>query len=169
MLCSLLLCPSALYAAGQTPPDELTLNVGDIDKDGRDKIVVLKKRSVRSDTYLVGTWSQADGFKKLEPFPVRTYRGYVKDKPAMQVNADIEPGGRLYANFSVGRGHVATIDNRVISLPAGGKCTPVMSAGNKVVPVKASRVSSTPGGYLVPEQPMRRIEVCLDISAALVN
>ncbi|MCY3019573.1 MAG: Ig-like domain-containing protein [Planctomycetota bacterium] len=177
LLCSLMFSHALLYAADtplgkadlQALPDELTLNVGDVEHVGKDVALILKKRSVRSESYLVGTWSKDEGFKKLDPFPVRTYRGYVKDKPVMRVNADIEPGGRLYANISVGRGIVASIEGLKINVPAGGKCTPLMSAGNKVVPVKATRVSPTPGGYLVPPQPMRRIEAIIQIDKGLVE
>jgi len=172
MLCPLLLSQSLLCAASQVLPDELTLNVGDIEidgkKDGKDKVIVLRKRSVRSEQYVIGTWSETGGFRKLEPFPVSTYRGFVQGNPAMRVNANIEPGGILNANFSYGRGNVASITGLKISIP-GGKCTPLMSAGNKVVPVKATRVTPTPGGYLVPPQPMRRIEVILEISKGLLD
>lgn len=167
---ALLLAPlTTLRATEQAPPDELTLSVGDVKNVGTDVTLVLKKRSVRSENYVVGTWSKADGFKRLEPFPVRTYRGFVKDKPVMRVNADIEPGGVLYANISVGRGIVASIEGFKINVPAGRTCTPLMSAGNKEVPVKATRVSPTPGGYLVPPQPMRRIEAIIQIDKGLIE
>jgi len=162
ILCSLMFLQSPLYAAGQVLPDELTVNVGDIDKDGADETLVLKKRSIRSKLYKIGTWTKADGFKKIKSFPVSTYRGYVKGKPVIRVNANIEPGGMLSVNFSDGRTmlNIGNVALKKIDVPAG-KSTPLMSAGNKVIPVKATRVSPTPGGYLIPPQPMRRIEVCM--------
>ena len=162
ILCLLMLSQSPLHAAGQVLPDELTVNVGDIDKDGADEILVLTKRSVRSKLYKIGTWTKADGVKKMEPFPVSTYRGYVKGKPVIRVNANIEPGGRLNVNFSDGRTMLGISDvyQKKIDIP-GGKSTRLMSTGNKVVPLKPTRQSPTPGGYLVPPYPMRRVEVAL--------
>jgi hypothetical protein len=155
-------------AAGQVLPDELTLNAGDIDKDGKDETAVLKKRSIRSGRYLIGTWTDAEGFKKLDPFPVSTYRGYVEDDPAMRVNANIEPGGMFNANFSEGRGIVATVAGRKSEIPPG-KGTALMAAGNRVVPLKATRASPTPGGYLVPPQPMRRIRFAAEIGKGFID
>ncbi|MHC4198529.1 MAG: LamG-like jellyroll fold domain-containing protein [Planctomycetota bacterium] len=168
ILCCLLLSASPLHAAVRVLPDELTLDVGDIDEDGEAETIVLRKRSVRSERYLFGTWSEADGFRKMEPFPVSTYRGYVKGDRAMRVNASIEPGGLLNANFSEGSAIVATVTERKIGVGAG-KGTRVMSAGNKVIPLKATRVSPTPGGYLVPPQPMRRVQFAVEISKGYVE
>ena len=90
ILCLLMVSHSPLHAAGKKAlPDELTLNVGDVKNVGKDVTLVLKKRSMRSDTYLCGVWSD-NGFKKLDS-PVTTYRGYVKGDPAMRVNANIGP------------------------------------------------------------------------------
>ena len=170
ILCSLMLSQSPLYAAGQVLPDELTVNVGDIDKDGADETLVLTKRSIRSKLYKIGTWTAAKGFTRIEPFPVSTYRGYVEGKPVIRVNANVEPGGMLSVNFSDGRTllDIGPVALKKIDVPAG-KCTALMSTGNKVIPVKATRLSPTPGGYLVPPQPMRRIEVCMLIFSNYVN
>lgn len=99
---SLLLLPSMLHAAGQALPDEMTLNVGAVENVGADVTLVLRKRSVRSDDYMIGTWTP-DGFQEIEPFPVRTYRGHVEGDATLQWNANIEPGGILNANISEGR------------------------------------------------------------------
>ncbi|MHC4504206.1 MAG: Ig-like domain-containing protein, partial [Planctomycetota bacterium] len=168
ILCCLLLSASPLHAAVRVLPDELTLDVGDIDEDGEAETIVLRKRSVRSERYLFGTWSEADGFRKMEPFPVSTYRGYVKGDRAMRVNASIEPGGLLNANFSEGSAIVATVTERKIGVGAG-KGTRVMSAGNKVIPLRKTRVTPTPGGYMVPPQPMRRVKFAVEVASAYVD
>lgn len=152
---------------GQVLPDELTIKLGEVANVGTNVTVVLTKRSIRSDNYVIGTWG-AEGFKKLEPFPVSTYRGHVQGDPAMRVNANIEPGGVFNANFSDGRTIVATVWDRKIEVPHG-ESTPLMSAGNRVVPLKQTRVTPTPGGYLVPPQPMRRIQFAVEITRNYVD
>lgn len=149
--------PGAPVVAEETI--ELLVPAGEVKGVGTNVTLVLKQRSLRAEDYVVGTWSAAKGFTKLKPFPVRTYRGHVQGRPALRVNADIEPGGLLWANISAGRGYVGEISGLNVDLPAGGKSTPVMSAGNVVTPVKATRTAPTPNGYMVPPQPMRRISV----------
>ena len=158
---------SRLHAAQGVLPDEMTLKLGVVANVGTNVVVVLKKRSIRSDQYLFGKWGP-DGFKKMEPFPVTTYRGYVQGDPAMRVNANIEPGGIFNANFSDGQLIVATLWDHKIEVPAAGG-TPLMSAGNKVVPLQRTREPRTPGGYLVPPQPMRRIQFIADIFKEYVD
>ena len=163
ILCSLMLSQSPLHAAGQVLPDELTLNVGDVKNVGKDVTLVLKKRSMRSDTYLCGVWSD-NGFKKLD-FPVTTYRGCVKGDPAMRVNANIGPGELLNVNFSENRHIIARIREMKINV-GKGKSTPTMSAGNKIVSLKTIRPRAvpTPGGYMVPPYPMRRTKWSITVT-----
>jgi len=159
--------PSPVCAAGQVLPDELTLNVGDVKGVGANVTLVLTKRSMRSADYLCGVWRDGK-FSKLE-FPVSTYRGYVQGNQAVQLNANIEPGNILNVNFTAGRQHIATIRDMKIKVPetAGNKCTPFMSTGNKVVPLKSlpHRKLPTPSGCLVPPVPMRLSKWCIRIPA----
>ncbi len=142
-------------AAEQVLPDELEVQVGDVAGVGSDVTLVLTKRSMRSDDYLCGIWTDG-GFRKVT-FPVSTYRGYVQGDPAIRVTANIEPGGILNANLNAGRGHVAHIREMKIEVPAG-KSTRTMSTGNKVVPLSSlkQRRLPTPSGCLVPPVPMRQ-------------
>lgn len=159
-----LLVHTLQVAAGQILPDELIVNVGEVTGVGTNVAVVLAKRSVRSDTYAFYVQTP-EGRKRAEPFPVSTYRGYVKGDPSMRVTANIEPGGILSANFSEGRdiiGHVTKL-----SITVGtGKSTPLMIAGNKVVPMSSitTRVSPTRAGYTVPPVPMRLVRIDLDVA-----
>ena len=155
-------------SANEALPDELTLNVGSVENVGSNVVLVLKKRSVRSDDYKIGMWSP-DGFKEIDPFPVRTYRGHVEGDPTLQLNANIEPGGILNANISAGRHFVATITGLKVDV-GGGESTPLMSAGNKIVPLNEVRTRKvpTPGGYLVPPQPMRRTMLTVSLAANYV-
>jgi hypothetical protein len=158
-----MLLPSMLCAAGQILPDELTVNVGDVKGVGSNVTVVLTKRSVRSGNYKLFVQTP-EGRKRAEPFPVSTYRGYVEGEPSMRVNGNIEPGGILSANFSEGRDIIGHVTKQKIAVPAG-RCTPLMSAGNKVVPLSSitPRVSPTPGGYTVPPVPMRLIRGAVSV------
>ena len=153
-LCSLLFLPCMLAAAGQVLPDELTVPLGEVKGVGTNVTLVLAKRSMRSDNYLCGIWTD-DGFKPVT-FPVSTYRGYVQGDPAVRVTANIEPGGILNANLSAGIADIAQIRGRKIDV-GEGKSTPTMSAGNKVVPLLSlkQRTLPTPSGCLVPPVPMR--------------
>ena len=143
------------WAADVALPDELTVNVGDVAKIGTNVTVVLRKHSVRSENYLCGIWTD-DGFKKVT-FPVSTYRGHVKDDPLMHVNGNIEPGGILNLNFTENRKILGRLRGLKITVPEG-KCTPAMSSGSKIVPLASlpQRPLPTPGGYVIPEVPMRR-------------
>ena len=168
VVCSVVLLPSLAHAAGQVPPDELTVNVGDIDQDGNEETVMLQKRSIRSEKYVIGTVDDK-GFHKIEPFPVATYRGYVKDKPVIRVNANLEPGGLLSGTSSDGRDLRHGDFNELKINPGTGAGTALMSAGNTVVPLQQTRVSPTPGGYLVPPQPMRRLDLAVEINKSYVD
>ena len=154
MVGAVLIPRSPLYA-GQVLPDELTVNVGTVENVGEDVTIVLTKRSVRAENCQIVLWTD-DGFKKLD-IPVTTYRGHVEDDPLMYVNGNIEPGGFLNANFTENRMIIGRIRNMKIAVPEG-KSTRTMSTGNKVVPLASVRRRSlpTPGGYLVPEVPMRK-------------
>jgi len=142
-------------AAARELPDDLTLNVGDVDGVGTNVALVLTKRSMRATNYVCGIWTD-EGFRSVT-FPVSTYRGYVQGDPAMSVNANIEPGGIFNANIGAGRHHLALIREMKIEVP-NGKCTSFMSTGNKVVPLASlpKRQLPTPSGCLVPRVPMRR-------------
>ena len=164
VLCSLVLSASPLCAAAEALPDELTLNLGAVENVGTNVTLVLKKRSVRSDTYAL-VLHTADGPRPIDPFPVRTYRGYVKEDPLMQVNASIEPDGTFNANFSEGRGLVGQIIRQAIPIPPGNS-TRLMSAGNKVVPTDSisPRSVSAPGDRLPPRYPMRRVRFSVNVN-----
>ena len=151
-------------AAGQDLPDKLTVNVGAVENVGDNVTLALTKRSVRSDTYRLYVQTP-EGRKRAEPFPVSTYRGYVQEDPTVRVNANIEPGGILSANFSQGRDIIGHVTKQKIAVPSG-TCTPLMSAGNKVIPMSSitARVSPSPGGYTVPPVPMRLVRVALDVA-----
>lgn len=158
--------PAETAAARRELPDELNLNLGEVKDVGSDVTVVLRKRSMRAETYAVGTWSSA-GFKKLDPFPVSTYRGFVRGQPAIRVNANVEPGGIFNANFSEGSRITAGINERKIDL-GSGKGTRPASAGNKVVPLRKTRATPTPGGYTIPAQPMRRVKFAVELNSAFM-
>lgn len=155
LLCLCVSTVSEIHAAGQVLPDELTLNVGDVANVGTNVTLVLTKRSVRSAQHVYGVWSDK-GFKKME-FPVSTYRGYVQGDPALRVVANIQPGGILNAYISAGRQHVGSVEKMKIKVPQG-KCTPITSTGNKIVPLKSlpARQLPTASGCLVPRVPMRQ-------------
>jgi len=156
-----------------TLPDELTLNVGDIDDDGKDEILVLKKRSLRSATdHKLMTWDKAKGYQEINAPEVRTFRGYVQDDISMRVNANVEPGNKtLNANLSDGRG----INIRLTEVPiaiteqsntAKGKtntATAKPGNGNKVIPFVASRTVPTKNHYIIPPYNMRRLGYALTV------
>jgi hypothetical protein len=144
-----------LLAITQDLPDELTLEVGEVEKVGKNVVLVLRKRSVRAETYRFFVQTP-EGRKRAVPLPVRTYRGHVQGDTAMRVNAVLETGGFLSANFSEGRDIVDQVIRRKVAVP-GGACTPWMSSGNRVVPLSSvsRRVSPTSGGHAVPLVPMR--------------
>ena len=84
-------------------PNKLSINVGDVDADGEEEVLILKKRSIRSAThYQVFTWDKQNGYKKIKPPEVRTYRGYVQGDLGMLVNANIQADGNMNAFFSDG-------------------------------------------------------------------
>ena len=139
----------------RVPPDELTLNLGAIDNVGTNVTVVLKKRSIRSDGYLCGIWTD-NGFEKIT-YPVRTYRGYVEGDPSLRVNGSIAPGNLFSGAFSEGRLSRARITDVKVEVGTG-QATPHTGTRNREVPLDqvAARHSPTPGGYFVPQHPMRR-------------
>lgn len=147
-------------------PDNLTLNVGDIDNDGADETLVLTKRSMRSSTnHKLLTWDSTNGYQEITPPEVRTYRGYVQDDPDMRVNANIEPGN-VTMNANLSDGHNLNI--RLTAVPVtidGVDGTYDPGTGNTVVPFVEDRTAPTPNGYIVPRHHMRR----LDYAVTIVN
>jgi len=182
LICVFVAAASGVRAADNPVPDDLTLNVGEVAGVGTNVTLVLKKRSIRSDTYAL-VLETADGHRQMDPFPVRTYRGHVKDDPIVRVNANIEPSGVLNANFSEGRDLVGQIVGLKIDIPPGPslpdgsrlrqggqaaegtESTPMMSAGNSVVPWDKARErqASTRGGYRLPRYPMRRARFTVNV------
>lgn len=163
LLCLPMFLAVPLHAAGEALPDEMILSVGTVENVGTNVTVVLKKRSVRSDTYAL-VLKTSGGFKQIDSFPVRTYRGYVKEDPLMQVNASIETDGTLSSNFSEGRDRVGQMVRKQVGV-LSGKGTPLASAGNKVVPLSSlrPRPAASPGDNLPPRYPMRRVRFTLNI------
>ncbi|MFC4991278.1 LamG-like jellyroll fold domain-containing protein [Rubritalea tangerina] len=145
-------------------PDNLTLNVGDIDNDGDDEVIVLSKRSMRSSTnHKLLTWDSIAGYQEITPPEVRTYRGYVQDDPSMRVNANIEPGNAtMNANFSDGH----ELNYRLTAFPvsiSGPEGTYDPGTGNTVVPFVEDRVAPTANHYIVPTHHMRRLDYAVTI------
>ena len=145
-------------------PDDLTLNVGDIDNDGQDEVVVLIKRSMRSATnHKLMTWDSIAGYQQVTAPEVRTYRGYVQDDPSMRVNANIEPGNAtMNANFSDGH----ELNYRLTAVPvtiSGADGTSDPGTGNVVVPFVEDRVAPTANHYIVPTHHMRRLDYAVTI------
>ena len=157
----LLVFPNICMAA---LPDNLTVDVGDIDGDGQSETLVLQKRSVRSSShYQVLTWDTIDGYQSHPTPEVRTYRGYVQDDPDMRVNANIEPGdATINANLSDGRNINIRLTQQAVTIsgPAG---TVDPGTGNVEIPLTVDRTSPTPRGYVIPRHTMRRIHVAADI------
>jgi len=158
----ILTMPMSAFA---TLPNNLTLNVGDIDNDGKDEVLVLKKRSMRSATgHKLMTWDSANGYQQITPPEVRTYRGYVQDDISMRVNANVEPGNKTM-NANLSDGHDLNI--RLTAVPVnikGTKGTKYPSNGNKVITFKADRKSPTKGNYIVPVHTMRRLDYAVAVN-----
>lgn len=174
LLVALFGVPLGVYAADQALPDQMEIHVGAVSNLADSVTLVLTKRSIRSERYQFGTFSETEGFKKLEPLPVTTYRGYVKEKPALRVNANIQPGGLLNVNFSDGGclnfwygKYKCVIDGLKIEIPEG-KSTPLMSTGNKVVPLKQVRQRSK-SGFMPPPVLMRRVDIAVEIQKGLLD
>ena len=181
ILCLLVLSGASFpnAAGGPVLPDEMTLNVGTVMRQdtvggarppsllSSNTVVVLRKRSMRADNCRVVLWTD-DGWKDID-VPVTTYRGYVQDDPLMHVNGNIEPGGVLHLNFTENRSIIARIRDMKIDVPEG-KCTPGMTTGIKVVPLSSlpKRQVPTPGGYMVPEVPMRRTRWLVQVYASYI-
>jgi hypothetical protein len=161
-----MICGAAMLAGScfATLPDSITNNVGDIDSDGMDEVLILTKRSLRSATgHKLMTWDSVNGYVEIAAPEVRTYRGYVQDDPDMRVNANIEPGNtNMNANLSDGHSlnYQLTDIPVIISGPPG---TADPGTGNTVVPLGADRIAPTPGGYIVPVHTMRRLDCATTI------
>jgi hypothetical protein len=155
-----------LFANGEVVavlPDKLNIDVGDIDGDSVNEVLVLTKRSVRSAAnYQIKTWDSINGYQNYPAPEVRTYRGYVQDDPDMRVNANIEVGGVLNANLSDGRNINIRLTAQSVSV-TGPEGTSNPGNGNVVLPLEADRVSPTPQGYIIPKHHMRRIQLAVEI------
>lgn len=165
-------------------PNQVTINIGDVNRNGKDEVLVLTKRSVRAKDYTIGIVTKS-GWKTIKPFPVSTYRGYVKGDPGMRVNANIEPDGTMHYNFSSKwrpiRGKIQTKygSREKTPLDLSGTSTyfsskkfslkEIGATANQVIPLKQTRMSPTPGGFLVPPQPMRRVKFAIDLRKAAVD
>lgn len=172
MLCVVslgILSVPAAQAGDSVLPDELIVNVGCVSNIGTNVTLVLQKRSVRSDTYAL-VLETKDGNQEVAPFPVRTYRGYVREDPILRVNASINPDGSLTAVFSEGSGIVQLIENQTIAIPPG-KGTPVMSVGNKVLPFDKApvRKALAAGEYAMPHYVMRRARFTLYVDKSCID
>ena len=145
-------------------PDSITNNVGDIDADGMDEVLILTKRSVRSATgYKLMTWDSTNGYVEITAPEVRTYRGYVQDDPDMRVNAEIEPGNTLMnANLSDGHSLNYQLENLPVTV-SGPEGTADPGTGNTVVPLVAARTAPTANHYIVPIYNMRRLDCAVTI------
>jgi hypothetical protein len=145
-------------------PDNLTLNIGDIDADGQDEVVVLTKRSVRSATgYKLMTWDSTNGYVEVAAPEVRTFRGYVQDDPDMRVNANIEPGN-ISMNVNMSDGH--SLNYQLSGIPvaiSGEEGTADPGPGNTLVPLVVDRSAPTSSGYIVPIYNMRRLDCAVTI------
>lgn len=157
----LLACPIASHAV---LPDNLTINVGDIDADGQDETLILTKRSMRSATdYKLMTWDSVNGFVQITPPEVRTYRGYVEDDPSMRVNANIEPGNlTMNANLSDGKIINYMLESVPVSI-SGADGTNPTGTGNVETPLVVTRTVPTASNYLIPSSPMRRLNYAATI------
>jgi len=145
-------------------PDNLIINVGDIDADGEDEIIELTKRSMRSKNgNKLLTWDSVNGYVEITPPQVRTYRGHVQGDKAMRVNANIEPGNSsMNANFSDGH----HLNHRLTSFPVtinGPEGTADPGNGNQVVDFVEDRTAPTENGYIVPVHHMRRLDYAVTI------
>ena len=151
-------------------PDSLTVNVGDIDSDGQDEVLVLTKRSVRSSTgYKFMTWDSVNGYVETTPPEVRTYRGYVQDDPDMRVNANIVPGNTSM-NINLSDGHSLNYQlNAVPVTISGPEGTADPGTGNTVVPLVASRTAPTANHYIVPTHTMRLLDCAVTIDETYVS
>ena len=159
----MLFCLAVFGEAFAVLPDQLNVEVGDIDGDSKSEVLVLNKRSVRSaNNYQVKTWDAVNGYKDVPAPEVRTYRGFVEDDPDMRVNANIELGGVLNANLSDGRNINIRLTTQSITV-TGPEGTSNPGTGNMIVPLKVDRISPTPKGYIVPRHVMRRIQLAVEI------
>lgn len=156
---------AAPFSDGGILPDNLTINVGDIDSDGKDEILELTKRSMRSTSgHKLLTWDSVNGYLEITPPQVRTYRGHVQDDVSMRVNANIEPGN-ITMNANLSDGHHINI--RLTQVPVtitGLAGTAESDTGNQVVPFVADRIAPTASGYIVPVHNMRRLDYAVTIN-----
>ncbi|MCK4563665.1 MAG: cadherin-like domain-containing protein [Verrucomicrobia bacterium] len=144
-------------------PDQLTLDVGDIDGDGVADNLVLAKRSLRGPDYRVLSWDPTTGYTEVATPEVRTYRGHVEGDPSMRVNAVIEPGNVLQAFLSDGRNVNVKIEGLPVSI-SGPEGTADPGSGNVAISRTVNRTSPTPRGYIIPQYTMRKMHVGVDIA-----
>ncbi|AQT68821.1 hypothetical protein STSP2_01997 [Anaerohalosphaera lusitana] len=142
-------------------PDELTVNVGDVNGDGQNDNAILTKRSLRAPGYRVWAYDGSNYTQVSQP-EVRTYRGYVDADPDLQVNGWVDENNCLDINFNEGRHHTLRLTNIDIDL-AGPDGTPFPPTGNIEIPHTADRTSPTPTGYIIPKYNMRKMRVGVDI------
>lgn len=160
---TILLCLVAMESVSAVLPDQMSVDVGDIDGDSTNEVLVLTKRSLRSaENYQVKTWDSLNGYEDIPSPEVRTYRGFVEDDPDMRVNANIEPGGVLNANLSDGRNINIRLTTQTI-IVMGPEGNSNLGTGNVVVPLIVNRVSPNPRGYIIPRHIMRRIQLGVEI------
>ena len=153
----------AIQYATAALPDTLTIDVGDIDGDSINEILVLEKRSLRSAAnYKFKVWDRVNGYQDQAPPEVRTYRGHVQGDPDMRVNANIEANGSLNANLSDGRNINIRLTNQPIAV-SGADGSEDPGTGNTTIPLKIDRTSPTPKGYIIPRYHMRRIQLAVEI------
>ena len=153
-------CPMTGHAV---LPDSLSVDVGDLDGDGTNDVLVLEKRSVRATGFVLKTWSVADGYQDVAPPQVRTYRGYVQGNPNMRVNASLNPNGTLSANLSDGRAIIQSMEDMPVSIN-GPEDTVDPGSGSTEIPWVEDRISPTPViGDTIPKPPMRSIGLGIEI------
>ncbi|MFC1467313.1 LamG-like jellyroll fold domain-containing protein [Verrucomicrobiota bacterium] len=161
---SLLLAFYPTVCASENPPDNLNVDVGDLDGDGLSEVLILAKRSVRSSNFKLLTWTMADGYVEISPPPVRTYRGYVQGNPNMRANASLNSNGTLLtANLSDGRALNKHLNQMPVSI-SGPSGTLDPGTGSTEITYGEDRISPTPLiGDIVPRVTMRKIGVGIDI------
>ncbi|MBI9018385.1 MAG: cadherin-like domain-containing protein [Phycisphaerae bacterium] len=144
-------------------PDNLTVPIIDVNNDGQADELVLVKRSLRRPGCKVLLWYTDGTYQDVSAPQVRTYRGYVKSDPDIQVNAVIEPGNIMHVNFTDGRHHTLRLSNIAVDV-SGPEGIIDPGSGNIAVPFTIDRISPTPNGYIVPKYNMRKIHVGVDIA-----
>ena len=142
---TILLCLVAMESVFAVLPDRMSVDVGDIDGDSTNEVLVLTKRSLRSaENYQVKTWDSVNGYEDIPSPEVRTYRGFVEDDPDMRVNANLSDGRNINIRL--------TTQTITVMGPEGNSN---LGTGNVVVPLIVNRVSPNPRGYIIPRHIMR--------------